>query len=119
MLQSLRKCDEKLIADQVPETVVDDLEPVDIQKQDRKHQILVPLGASNQAAEPVEEQCAVRQAGERIGHLGSGDVGLGACHPMRLALRIADSEGPAQHPSIGAVSVKDSMFVLEMRIETF
>ena len=60
-------CDgsEQLVAEQVPERVVDVLEAIDIEKEDRQPP-LVALGQRKRAGQPVGQQQAVRQIGQRI-----------------------------------------------------
>ena len=48
----------------MPEAVVHDLEVVDVEEHDRDPVLAVALG--EHAAQPVDEQQAVRQAGERV-----------------------------------------------------
>ena len=56
---------EQLVAGFVPVRVVHGLEPVDVEEEHRDR-VLVALGARQAVGEPVQEQVAVGQAGERI-----------------------------------------------------
>ena len=70
---------------------------------------------SMRAFEPVDEEGAVGQPGQRIVGAAVGDVGLRARHPIGLTRRVARGESPAEHPAIGAVVVAHPMLVLELR----
>ena len=80
---------QQLVADGVPEAVVDDLEAVEVEEQHRRAALgVVALGAPDRLVEAVDEQHAVREAGERVvqrvvlqaalGLAAVGDVGGGA-----------------------------------------
>ena len=55
----------QLVAKQVSERVVDVLEAIDIQKEDRQP-ALVTAGECERPGQPVAEQQAVRQIGQRV-----------------------------------------------------
>jgi hypothetical protein len=57
---------QELIAGLVPVGVVDGLEPVDVDEENRKSVVGVPADAVERVAEQVEEEGAVRQPGERV-----------------------------------------------------
>ena len=75
--------------------------------------------------QPIEEQGAVRQAGEGVvkrvvnqlllGRLAIGDVRHRARHPSRLAVCRRESPPAAEHPPVAAVGMPDPMLALEVR----
>ena len=75
LLQPRRDGGEQLVADVVAEAVVDQLEVVEVEEQDRGHERL--RRAAERVLEPVEEQHAVRQAGERVVERAVADLVLG------------------------------------------
>src|SRR6185437_8374676 len=56
--------DQKLIANRMAERIVDPLEMVEVETEDGE--LVVALGEFQRALELFAEQCAIRQAGERI-----------------------------------------------------
>ena len=82
------------------------------------------LGAADRLVEAVEEQHAVRQAGERVvqrvvleallGLLAVGDVGLAADDARRAAGGVAHRHPAREHPAVRAVAVLDPVLVLEV-----
>ena len=117
--------DQQPVSHLVAERVVDELEAVEVEEQDRRGGGRVgALGAADRLVEPVEEQHAVRQAGERVvqrvvleallGPLAVGDVGLAADDPQRSVLRVPDRHPAREHPAVGAVAVLDPVLVLEV-----
>ena len=77
---------QELVADRMPEAVVDHLEAVEVEEEHREEAASAALGARAGALEAVEEEGAVRQAGERIVDLAVGDVGLRAGEAAGLAV---------------------------------
>ena len=65
LLQPRGDCGEKLVAGRVSQRVVDELELVEVEEEDGDRSLLVPR-ASQRVLETVEEEVAVRQAGEGI-----------------------------------------------------
>ena len=93
-LQAARDLDEQIVAGVVAEAVVDALEPVEIEEQHRQRRG-PPARAADRDVQAVEEQDAVRQAGQRIVDRLVGEPGRRA-----LALdRVADR--PAQGIGVG------------------
>ena len=95
-LQPARDGDQQPVSHLVPERVVDELEAVEVEEEDRGRGGRVgALGAPDRLVEPVQEQHAVREAGERVvqrvvleallGPLAVGDVGLAADDPSARA----------------------------------
>ena len=80
-LQAARDLDEELVAGAVPEAVVDQLEAVEVEEENGEAGGLAPLCPRERHLQPVLEQRAVRQAGERIVEGGLQQAGL------RLAAR--------------------------------
>ena len=64
-LQSCGNFPEEQVADRVTERIVDDLETIEIEEQDRDLFLVTP-GCGERAAQAIIEQAAVGQAGERI-----------------------------------------------------
>ena len=67
-LQALRDFLEQVVAGQVAEAVVDHLEAVDVQVQQRALALRVALEQREHALEPLAQVAAVRQAGQRVVH---------------------------------------------------
>ena len=66
-LEALRDRLQQLVAARVAERVVDDLEAVEVEEQDRGAALgVVALGAADRLVEAVEEEHAVGQPGERV-----------------------------------------------------
>ena len=97
-----READEELVAREVAEAVVDELEAVEVEEEDGEVVVVVAATPGHGLPQPVEEEGAVGQPGEGIvervvedlllGALALGDVGLGAgeAHrPARAASRTA------------------------------
>ena len=72
--EPLGEADEQLVAGAVAEAVVDDLEPVEVEEEDR-HLLLQLPGPDQRVLEPVEHEGAVRQAGEVVVHAPGGRGG--------------------------------------------
>ena len=123
-LEAARRLDEQLVADQVAEAVVDDLEAIEIEVEDRER---VADAAQPElfepAAEAFDEHRAVVEAGERIEEadaaqplLGDrllGRIGQRAGDADALAAAAADRDAAAQEAAIAAVLVADAVLVLE------
>ena len=81
----------------MPKAVVDVLETVEIEKQDREEVLLAALGLSDGDPQPVHEEGPVGKTREGVvhgiveqlllGHLASMDIGQRAGHPVRRAGR--------------------------------
>ena len=67
LLEPWRGGGQQLVADLVAEAVVDQLEVVEIEEQDRAQRLLAPE-AGQRVLEPVDEQHPVGQAGQRVVH---------------------------------------------------
>src|SRR5882724_9646928 len=65
-LQAAGDLDQQLVAAHVPEAVIDQLEPVDVQHQHGEAGVLPPLLQGQPVLEAVEEEGPVGQAGERV-----------------------------------------------------
>ena len=66
-LQALAECHQQIVAGRAPVAVVDVLEVIEAE-QDHADGRPVCAGALERTVEPVLEQCAIRQAGERVVH---------------------------------------------------
>ena len=84
-LQAPRHLDQQVVAGVVAEAVVDALEPVKIEEQERQRS-RSPARAPDRHVEAIEQQDAVREAGERIVQRLVGEAGGG---PLALD-RVAD-----------------------------
>jgi hypothetical protein len=106
-----------VVADHVPETVVDGLELIDVHEHDR-HTLVAPPPArpGEGPVETVEEQGAVRESGQRILQRQAAqlllhplllvDVGLRAGHPGgALRPRRPHRQPPQEHPAVRTVRV--------------
>ena len=62
LLEPLRNFDQQLVAEHMAETVVHQLEAVEVEEQDREHLAGMAGRASDQAFQPIEEQNAIRAA---------------------------------------------------------
>ena len=74
--QPLGEADEQLVAGPVAEAVVDDLEPVEVEEEDRDLLLQLP-GPHQRVLEPVEHQGAVGQSGQVVVHGLVGQAALG------------------------------------------
>ena len=63
--QALGDGDQQLVADAVAVEVVDQLEPVEIDEQDRGH-LARPAAPKHRVVEPLEQEDPVRQPGQRV-----------------------------------------------------
>jgi hypothetical protein len=97
-LQARGDAAQEQVADPVVERIVDHLEAVEIEKQQR-HAASVPLRASECVRQAVVETVAVRQAGQRIMLGPERDPVLG-----RLALAAV---GTHRHPDVEATGLHD------------
>ena len=66
-LQPIGHSNQELISDHVAQAVVDHLEAVEVQKQDRKEIILMAFRMFDQSHQPIKKQQPIRQARQRIG----------------------------------------------------
>ncbi len=100
------------------QAVVDDLELVEIDVEEREPVLGIAVGAGQAVRQAVRQQAAVGEAGERVvqrleaqlllGQLAIGDVGERAGGPQGVALRVLDGDAPAEHPAVLAVAVADA-----------
>ena len=102
--------------------VVDFLEMVQVDEQDR-HLLAFAIDFLEFELQPVAQHAPVRQAGQhvevglvpdqRLGILARGDVGMGADHAQRMALRITtDHHAARQDPFPAAVAAEDAVLVV-------
>jgi len=123
-LEPPRDPDEQLVAHQVTQTVVDHLEPIDVQEQDREQVLWMALAAVENLAEELHEERPVGQRGQRVVQccvaqllLGGdplGHVCLRTRDPGRTPVGPTHGNAAAQHPTIGAVLVADAVLMLEV-----
>ena len=104
-LQALGDPDEQLVADDMAQTVVHQLEAIEIQEQDGVQAVRPSAAPCQRSAQAVEEQHAIGQAGQRIGHLAQRDVGHRAGHAIAAIVAVPDRQAARQHPAIAAVLV--------------
>ena len=116
---------EQLVADQVAETVVDDLEAVEIEIQRGESAAGAPrLELVEAAPEPLHEDRAVAQPGQRVEEAGAaepllrdrlvGRVGQRSGDAGRAAAGASHRDTAAQEPPVGAVLVADPVLVLKV-----
>ena len=74
--QPLRGGPEHLVTGLVPDPVVDDLEPVEVDEQD-DHRVAVQLAALQELVEPVDEEQPVREIRQRVVQRQPGELALG------------------------------------------
>ena len=124
-LEPARHRDQQLVADQVAEAVVDDLEAIEIEIEHREPAAAAPLlELVEPAPEPLDEHRAVAQPGQRIEEADAaqpllrdrllGRVGQRSGDADRRAGRAAHRDAAAQEPAVGAVLVADPVLVLEV-----
>ena len=116
---------QELVADGVVEAIVYDLEAIEVEEEDGAPVRLLALRALQGLGQAIQEERAVRKAGERIVQcvvdelllrgLAGGDVGHRAGYPGRLAILVPDRDTAAENPPVAAVGVPDSMLALEVR----
>ncbi len=117
--QAPRERDEQLIADGVAVGVVDELEAIQVEEQDRASIFRDTAAAPQRELEVIEEHGSVGQPGQRIvqgvvdepllGALTARDVRDRAGDPDRPALAIANRDATGEHPAVGAVRVHRAM----------
>ena len=93
---------QQLVADLVPEAVVDQLEVVDVHEQNG-HLRRPPLRPLEGAGEPVEQEPAIGQAGELVVQRLVSEPLLGLAPPRVLADLVADRGERAQQRVVEAV----------------
>ena len=113
-----------MVADEVPQTVVDELEAINVEEQNAELAAAAAGGLLEGALELPHEVVAIGKAGQGIvkgvieqltlGLFAGRDVGLRAGHADRPAGLIAHRDTPAQHPAVAAVAVHHAMLALEM-----
>ena len=122
-LEALAHLDEKLVADLVPEAVVDRLEAIEVHEEDGEAVPLAPSRPRERALDEIVEERPVGQLGERIVERVVQhallllpllrDVCEDAAHPHRPPLRIALGLAPDQHPAPAAVRLTQPVLVVE------
>ena len=109
----------------VAEAVVDDLEAVQVQEQHRgAGRRMAALGAPDRLVQAVDEQHAVREAGERVVQRVVLEPALGLAAVGRVRDRADDARGLAQvvadggragaQPAVAAVAVLHAMLEVEV-----
>ena len=109
-LEPARRRDQELVTDLVPQAVIDRLETIEIEVEHREPRIAQRApGAVKQVLQPVEEQRAVREIGERIverlvlqlllGLLALGDVARDPEGPHDVPLPIAQRKLRRRDPA--------------------
>ena len=91
------------------QTVVDQLEPVQIQEQHRDVRTVMHRDVQR-VFEAVEKIQAVREPGQRIGHLATRDIGHRTRHADCLAALVPDGDSAAQDPDVTAAFLPDAAF---------
>ena len=124
--QAPRHLDEQLVAHLVAQAVVDHLELVEIDEEQREPVLRIPVAARQAVRQAVGQQAPVGEAGERVvhrlevqlllGQLAVGDVGQRAGRPQRVAFGVVDRDPPAQHPAVAAVAVADAKLRREILV---
>lgn len=109
------------VAGRMAEAVVDQLEPVDVEEQDRERRT-GPLHPLDRHEEVVQEQGSVGQPGERVvqrqppqgllGLLAVADVRQRAGEPAQPAA-VAHGDAPGHHPQPGPVAPADPELVAQ------
>jgi hypothetical protein len=110
----------------VAKTVVDDLEPIQIQVEHREPRVEPAAPALVEpAAEALDEHGAVRQTGERVNEPDAtkpllrnrmfGGVGERPRDPIGFARRVPHAHAAAKKLAVGAVLVPDPVLVLKNR----
>ena len=120
-----RDLDEQLVADDVTETVVDELEAVEVEEQDRDV-ALGAFGARQRVREAVDEQQAVGEVGEVVvqrlvrerllGALAVGDVAHLHEVVARVAVGVAHERHVDQHRDDAAVAPHHAVLALVERV---
>ena len=114
---------QQLIAGLVAEGVVDGLEAVDVDEEDRESIILVTARSIKGMAKQIEEQRAIRQPGERVvarvvrhpldDEAVPGDVAHQAGHADGGAGSVAPGRAAHREPAPVAVGMADPVLVLQ------
>ena len=122
-LQSRFHLLQQQVAVGMAEGVVDLLEAVQIHQQ-KGDLGAVTIRLPDRLTEAFAQQRAVRQTGQSVvvrlilqelfGTLAFGDVGMGADHPVRPAVRIAQRHGARQDPAGGAVFAHHAELALKV-----
>ncbi len=119
LLQSIGHGEQELISNQVAQAVVDHLESIEVQEENRKQMIFSAFRVFDQASESINEQKPIGQARQWVRHLSFGNVGLRSGHARGHPGSVANGEPSAQHPAKGPVFVQHAMLALEMRGQSF
>ena len=117
---------QQFVAGHVAETVIDDLEAVEVEEENGELEPVRPLGARDRAAEPIREQGAVGQAGEDVvvrlmdklllGGLALGDVLVGDDDADRVEVAEAGHSDVEPAAALGGMTgVLTRVFVAPMR----
>src|SRR5271156_2667723 len=102
------------------QTIVEDLEFINVNKQHRESEIRVPPRLSNGALQPVEKKRPVREVRQAVvkgqvvqlflGPLPLGNVSVPDDQPFSLAFRAANSASGRLENAPGAILVADAVF---------
>ncbi len=121
--QPLRRRQQDLVADEMAERVVDDLEAVEVEEEDGARRRRARAAADG-VLEAVLEEHPVRQPGERVvqrvvlelqlGRLAVRDVGLGAREAAGTPVGAAHGLGAREHPAPAAVERPHAVLGLEV-----
>ena len=101
LLEARRGGREQLVADVMAHRVVDELEAIEVEEQDRGLDV-APAQALDRLAEPVHEQHAVGQIGQRVVQRAVADVVLGELALERVTEHIGQGLGEVDvDPRVG------------------
>ena len=120
-----RQRHQEMVANGMAEAVVDELEAVDVDEQNRAAAARLAPGAHYGLVYAVHEQRPVGEPGERVvkcvvlepdlGAAAIGDVRERARHPCHLGVAAADREAAAEHPAPGSIGVAHPVLGFQMR----
>ena len=122
--QPSRNRDEKLVADEMAEAVVDPFEPIEVEEQNYElERLFGAAGALQHAPQVVHDHRSVRKAGQVIvqcvvtkplfGELLLGNIGERAGDACGRAMHVADRLAAGQHPQIATLGVDHAVLDLE------
>ena len=97
----------------MPQTVVHQLETVQIQKKQREVAAGLFLVAFKESLQPVEHGEAVGQTAQRIGQFSGRDIGLGTRDAQCPAVRVSHRGATGRDPPPRAVGMADPVLVFE------
>ena len=113
-LQALRDRHDQLVGAQHAKALIECLESVEAQDEDRENVVAASLGPLDGALQHIDEEQPVRQAGQRICHLCGRDVSQRPREPCGTAGAICHRRSPAAHPAKCAVPMKEPVLAVEM-----